>query len=81
MVRLEKIRKSNCRIEAEFYPEDSKVPGFISVDLLKGAIADRTDAPGYEEDRGRSYVYHAMYRLLSLAEKDNIPEKCTVMWY
>lgn len=79
MVKLKNIRRNERTIEADFYPEDSKEAGHILIDVQSKEVLERTYPKEYE---GRfSYATHAKRALLELAEKEELPETYTVMWY
>lgn len=79
MLRLRNIVKNNNQISASYYPEDSDVKGFVSVDIKSGEILD-SDTTSYDEPFN-AYLSHAAQALNKMADLDSFPSEKIVMWY
>lgn len=77
MLRLKNIRIGSGKVEADFYPEDSKIAGHIVINLESKEIVSCEDVPGY----GESYRGHAKQHLIKMAKENNTATERTVMWY
>lgn len=78
MVRLENIKRTESSISCDFYPEDSVLPGKMSIDIptleMKCYLPD-----GYEWCS--SHVQHAALTLRKLFEAETLPSRKLIMWY
>ena len=79
MLRLRNIVKSDTQISADYYPEDSEVKGFVSVDIESGEILD-SDTTSYDEPFN-AYLSHAVQALSKMADSDTMPPEKVIMWY
>ena len=79
MVRLKNIQNNEGIAKCDFYPEDSKKPGRLVVDINTEKTL-RADMPEGYEWRG-TYVVHAKKALLEAIKEGSIPEERLVMWY
>ena len=78
MVRLENIKRTESSISCDFYPEDSVLPGKMSIDIPK--LEMKCYLPdGYE--RCSSHVQHAAMTLRKLFEAEKLPSRKLIMWY
>ncbi len=79
MLRLKNIRKNNGAIQADYFPENAKEQGFLSVDCNTGEILD-SEITSYDEPFN-GYLAHAAQALARIAKADTVPEEQLVMWY
>lgn len=77
MIRLKNIQKNDDFIICEIYPEDSKTPGKIAINIAEGA-ATYYLPEGYEWCT--NHVSHAKRALLSMNETGKIEKEKTIMW-
>lgn len=79
MLRLKNIARNNDYISANYYPEDSEIAGFVSVDINSGEIfdSDTTSYDGYLN----AYLSHAARALSEMSKSDSLPSERLVMWY
>lgn len=77
MVLLKRIKINGGIAEADFFPEDSKVCGHVTVDLDTEDFTETISVDGYD----LGYASHAARELVRISKEDSIPEKRTVMWY
>ena len=77
MVLLERIKKNEKTIEADFYPETSENFGHIEIDIESGEIKKQTHVEGFDN----GYASHACRELKRIMKENVIPEKRLVMWY
>lgn len=77
MLRLKNIRINEHLAEADFFPEDTNVFGYIAVDLQSEEIKEIVNAEGYE------YIYpgHARNQLVKMAREKDMSTECVVYWY
>ena len=80
MVRLENIRINGNIAECDLYPEDSKIPGTLKVNI-KTEETEYSLPDGYEYCK--SHAAHAKWWLIknTTDPKKELPEKTTIMWY
>lgn len=79
MVKLKNIRRTEHIIEADFCPEgDIEEAGHMVVDLSTGKVIESITPEAY---RGFTYASHTKTALKELAQKKELPETYTVMWY
>ena len=71
------IKINNCYAEADFFPEDTKIPGHIIVDLQSEEIFFIRDVQKYEF----MYPGHAIKKLIQMAKENDTRTECIVMWY
>lgn len=79
MLRLRNIVKNDNQISANYYPEDSEVKGFVSIDTESGEILD-SDITSYDEPFN-AYLSHAAQALNKMIALDSLPSEKLVMWY
>lgn len=79
MVRLKKINRTGNTIEADYYPEDSSAAGHIVLDISTGKIKQHIKSDFCSSVT--MYSNHAAYKLMQLAQEENLPDEYTVMWY
>lgn len=78
MVVLRAIKRSQNKIEADYYPENREACGHIVIRLPDGERLENTPAPGYEHTTSAS---HAQTELLRLAKLEKLPQEKYVLWY
>ena len=76
MIRLENIKRDGQYVICDIYPEGSKEPGKLTVNLTDGT-GSYTLPDEYEWCE--SHVNHAVHWIRENAE--NLPERQLVMWY
>ena len=79
MVKLKNIVISDETGKCDFYPENSKKPGRLVVNLNSGDILFESLPDGY--DWCDNHAAHARTALLEIAKEDSIPDERLVMWY
>lgn len=79
MLRLKNIVKNDTQISADYYPEDSDIKGFVSVDIHSGKILE-SDTTSYDEPF-HTYLSHAAQALHKTVDLDSLPSEKVVMWY
>lgn len=79
MVKLTDIKLKDNIISSTIFPEDSKEPGYVSVDTVSGTIVESLLPVGYEYCK--MHLEHASDALIEIVHSGVIPEKRTVMWY
>lgn len=79
MITLKNIKKTGKTIEADFYPESTKVPGRVVLDLETEELILKENPAGYRNSS--SDTPHARQALIELAQKETLPEVYTIMWY
>ena len=78
MVKLRNIVKNNSIIKCDLYPEDSKSPGSITCNIRDRSLIDYALPYGYEWCK--NHVFHALYALLDMNDKEALPLEKTIMW-
>ena len=82
MVKLNNIVLDEKTIRCDFYPEDSKLPGHLVVDVETREIIEYTFPTSYENCK--NHLYKAKSRLLHFLDTKQIPPKdktILIMWY
>ena len=77
MVRLKNIQRRDNLIEADFYPEGSKIAGHIVVDITTEEDISCKEVFGY----GPSYKFFAKRRLIKMVKNNEIKSEDIIMWY
>ncbi|MBQ0037747.1 MAG: hypothetical protein KBS74_03650 [Clostridiales bacterium] len=77
MLHLKNIRINEQVAEADFYPENEKQCGHISVDLKSEEISEIINVPGYE----LVYPGHARKKLAKMAQENDHSNECVIFWY
>lgn len=77
MVKLKNIERNKKIITCDLFPEDSLLPGKLSVNI-DSSTADYSLPSGY--DWCQIHVRHAVRKILELASMDQLPKETTVMW-
>ena len=78
MVVLRAIKRSQNKIEADYYPENREACGHIAIRFPDGERLEHTPAP---DCWYQWYVPHAEEELLRLAEREKLPQEKFVLWY
>ncbi len=77
MIKLKNIKKNNDTISCLIYPEDSKEPGNLIINL--STKVEKYNLPdGY--DWCKYHVSHASRALIELAQQKDIPSEKLIMW-
>ena len=77
MVKLKNIKKSNNTITCDFWPEDSELPGTLTVNLVTQKI-ESCEFPS-EYEWCENHAQHSARYLLNTS--DNLPKEKTLFWY
>lgn len=77
MVQLKNIEKKNNSIRCLVFPEDSKEPGTVNVDLSKESF-EYALPDGYEWCE--SHVRHAVRALIDMAKSNSLVKEKLIMW-
>ena len=78
MLRLELAQKSNTEVTYNYFPEQEKEYGTITISIITG------DVVGYEtasNDKHRRYLHHAIARIEKYVGSNDYREKDVVGWY
>lgn len=78
MVILRNIKKIGKTIEAEYFPENQEIKGFLRINTENGDIVEHIGAMGYEHTTCPSHVKH---ELLRLSVHESFPKEKIVIWY
>lgn len=76
MLKLKNIKIKNNIAQADFSPENTNIWGHIEVNLQSREITSCNNVEGY----GSSYRAHAKWKLVELAQTNEPPTECLVMW-
>ena len=79
MLRLLNIKKNNGVITANYDPEGTGLLGFISLDSKTGKVVE-IKASKYDEDFP-NHLYHGIWALQEMIEKNELPRERLVMWH
>lgn len=74
MVILKNIKKTNCDISANYYPEDNEPKGFMWISLSDNEVIEHDMASMFAAP-------HVKHELVRLAKMYNPPLEKTVLWY
>lgn len=82
MLKLINIKRNNGYIEAGYLPEGSFEKGYVKVDIKTQKIIESQHSK-YEEpyEEYSDCRIMAAQGLLDIADKKDLPEEKTVMWY
>ena len=82
MVTLEKIKKTNNIISAEYFPEDSKQDvGTFIYDIEKHEVIEHKYCQKDSKANLKTYFNKAIKAIEKCIENDSYPETVEYMWY
>lgn len=83
MLKLKNIKKSDLKIEADYFPEGKYSPGHIVIDVKTKAIIFAEKSPeDYCDGVDVSFYFpQAVRALKDLLTNEKIPQEFICMWY
>lgn len=78
MLRLKLVENTNSKVVYNYFPENEKTYGVVSLDKSNGEVLNVNIA---KNDVHNRYMHHAVSKVIKFIEDSVFPEEEIVAWY